>query len=701
VSEVPRYAVVVVGSGFGGTLSALTLAREFQKRNRGEKVLVLERGTWWTTPVGTVQDREVETYQFLRGRGQPAQYWASAENFRGFVDLYTRCFRRKRNEDGLYDLTVFGKVGLFGVAKSDGVNIMHASGVGGGSLVYSNITIAPPDLIFDDPRWPAWDKQDRERWFGLARDAIGLGALNTLDKADPDRDPQTPPRKPINTGLSNIVTRTSGLDPGWRTPPTVPGAKQLDPARYPDETAATRADDLWIDRGRLLQLKLSKFTRDYGAVDLAIGDRPVGADGKPKNYCERQGRCNVGCLPGARNTLNKQLMAAVHGSFRGDPPQLGGFLELWPLAEVQLVHALSEGGYRITYQQRDPDKPHRTTTRTVLADRVILAAGVVGTTELLLRCRQAGSVPNLSGQVGAGFSTNGDYLAFLPQTRYRVSLTRGPVTTSFAHFNTPQAGEGGDPAKFHTIEDQGIPRALASLIGNGVPLLRSLSKGRRKPLFVAYAVGRYALSRVPAYLRALARNQQARQPRFASEDEWTLNMMCVVGQGRDQAAGRFRLGTGRRDTTLRLDRTDGLRFVDDPIYPEIEATLARFAAELSDDPNARFENPFLGPGAALAGGRSVTLTHPLGGCIMANDAEHGVVDALGRVFDASTGGVHRGLYVADGSAIPTALGVNPSLTISAVALRAADHIVQEVRAGELAARHAAGAGAASPADGQP
>jgi cholesterol oxidase len=325
----------------------------------------------------------------------------------------------------------------------------------------------------------------------------------------------------------------------------------------------------------------------------------------------------------------------------------------------------------------------------VLADRVVLAAGCVGTTELLLRCQRAGSIPNLSARVGHGFSTNGDYIAFLPDTRYRLSLTRGPVTTSFAHFNTPAAGDGGDPARFHTIEDQGIPRALASLVGHGVPLLRSLSKGRARGLFVAYAVARYALSRLPAYARALLRNQRTRQEQFTSEDEFTLNMMCVVGQGRDKSVGRFRLGTGWRDTALRVDRTDGLRFVDDPIYREIEATLARFARELSDDPAAEFQNPFLGPGAELAGGRSVTLTHPLGGCVMADSAEHGVVDAFGRVFDRGTGGVHQGLYVADGSVIPTALGVNPSLTISAVALRAAHHILAELPAA---------AGAALPAD---
>jgi cholesterol oxidase len=353
---------------------------------------------------------------------------------------------------------------------------------------------------------------------------------------------------------------------------------------------------------------------------------------------------------------------------------------LWPLADVELIHALPEGGYAIEYQQRDATKPHRAEGRTVIADRLIVAAGCVGTTELLLRCRAAGSVPQLSERVGDGFSTNGDYIAFLPRTRYRVSLTRGPVTTSFAHFHTPEAGEGSDATKFHTIEDQGIPRALASLIGHGVPLLQSLSKGPRRRLFIAYAVTRYLLSRIPAYVRAFLRNYQTRQEQFVSEDEWTLDMMCAVGMGREKSVGRFRLGSGWRDTRLRLERTDGLAFYEDPIYAEIDATLQRFAGELSDEPDARFQNPFLGPAAELAGGRSITLTHPLGGCVMANSAEDGVVDEFGRVFDASTGDGRPGLYIADGSVVPTALGVNPSLTISAVALRTAHHIVDELRA---------------------
>ena len=58
-----HYDVVVIGSGFGGSLTALGLARSFKGRGQGERVLMLERGTWWTTPVATVQDKQVKTAQ--------------------------------------------------------------------------------------------------------------------------------------------------------------------------------------------------------------------------------------------------------------------------------------------------------------------------------------------------------------------------------------------------------------------------------------------------------------------------------------------------------------------------------------------------------------------------------------------------------------------------------------------------------------
>lgn len=92
----------------------------------------------------------------------------------------------------------------------------------------------------------------------------------------------------------------------------------------------------------------------------------------------------------------------------------------------------------------------------------------------------------------------------------------------------------------------------------------------------------------------------------------------------------------------------------------------------------KFYNPFLTSAAAAAGANSIALSHPLGGCRMAKSAADGVVDEYGRVFDKTKAGsnaFYDGLYIADASIIPTGLGVNPSLTISALSLRIVDNMI--------------------------
>ncbi len=671
-----HYTIAVIGSGFGGAMTALSIARVLKERSGVHRMLVLERGAWWTTPVETVKDKQVATAAFLEGKNQPVRYWASAEHFKGLVDILLRCVRRPHHEDALYDITSFGK-------GADGLTVARANGVGGGSLIYANVTIEPPEFIFRDPRWPiSWSDSDREHFFHLARHAIGYGVLSAREAERNNKIPYvglSMPPGAVNTGLSNVVTRSARLDPHWNPTPTEPGAKQIHPGTPADPTNA-----LWIDRARVFQTAMAKITPSFGTVDSSINDltpegTPLGPaeppanypNTDPKNYCERQGRCILGCLPGARHTLNKQLMTAILGTFNPNDPTkpvdpLFDFIDLTALAEVDQVIALPTGGYEIQYRQRNDDKPAKTTAQRVTADRVILAAGCVGTTELLLRSKAQGGLPFLSERLGHGFSTNGDYLAFLENTTERINLTRGPVTTSFGHFNSHDTE---DQSRFHTIEDNGIPKAFSVLVGQGVAAVQSMAKhGRPGNLVITVFlrllgqffkdVWTFLTGRVPASL-------------FQAEDLLTTRMMCIAGMGREESVGQFRLAD---DGELRVSRTDGRQFSDDPIYKDLRDSLSRFASHLA--PGQEFRAP-LEEGSP----KSVACTHPLGGCVMGKDASAGVVDEFGRVFQqpgSARPQFYEGLYIADASIIPTALGVNPSLTMSALALRIADRIIAEL-----------------------
>jgi cholesterol oxidase len=384
-------------------------------------------------------------------------------------------------------------------------------------------------------------------------------------------------------------------------------------------------------------------------------------------------------------------MRAILGTFDpNDPtkdkePDLPN-ITLETLSEADVIRALPEGGYEVQYIQRQDGNLSKTTKMTVTADIVIVAAGCVGTSEIMLRSKERGALPNLSDRVGFGFSTNGDYIAFLEKTKERVSLIRGPVTTSFAHFNTSDPATGGDSKNFHTLEDQGIPPALASVLGQGLPLIRSLGKGRKGRLFVLHAILRYLLKRLLQSIHALFTNYRERGDIFRSEEEIVANMMCVVGMGREASVGQFRLGKSG-ETPLRLSRTEpekfGKNFWDDPIYRAIRESLDRVAEIMRDpsDPTGEFKNPFLTDAAGTFDATSIAVSHPLGGCIMGADATKGVVDEFGHVFDKSKTGArpfYEKLYIADASVIPSALGVNPSLTISALALRIGDQIINEL-----------------------
>ena len=134
----------------------------------------------------------------------------------------------------------------------------------------------------------------------------------------------------------------------------------------------------------------------------------------------------------------------------------------------------------------------------------------------------------------------------------------------------------------------------------------------------------------------------------------------------DEAKGRLQLD----DDRLALS-WPGAK--DEPVYARLDATLAALVKAAGGD---YVKNPLAG----TMMGQQPATAHPLGGCGMGRDRDQGVVDHTSNVFDGAAGrgstAVHEGLFVVDGSIIPRSLGVNPLLTITALAERAMIHMAQ-------------------------
>jgi cholesterol oxidase len=153
-------------------------------------------------------------------------------------------------------------------------------------------------------------------------------------------------------------------------------------------------------------------------------------------------------------------------------------------------------------------------------------------------------------------------------------------------------------------------------------------------------------------------------------EERVSNMLVLFGIGRDNnTTSKLTL-----DNRNRID-LDSNYNLEQPIFDQIINGMKLFAQNIGKEG----ENSLILPLWDAQSRRQISA-HPLGGCPMGDDASNGVVDSFGRVFRGKNGNTkYDGLYVADGSIIPSALGVNPSLTISALAYRIAFDIVERNR----------------------
>ena len=381
----------------------------------------------------------------------------------------------------------------------------------------------------------------------------------------------------------------------------------------------------------------AKFYRTPLYVTFQNPPGGVNQFGVPQTACIGCGDCVSGCNFHAKNTT---LMNYLPDAFN-----FGA--EIFTEVAVRYLERSSPGWhvyYRPLGSGREKfDAPDPFVT----ADIVILGAGTLGSTEILLRSAAQG-LP-LSAQVGEHFTGNGDVLGFgyntdtvingigfgnhPPDKREKV----GPCITSVIDLREqPELDQG------MVIEEGSIPGALATLLPAGLAAASVL--GGNKP---------HGLSEIIA--------------------EKTRELETLV-------AGPYTGAIRNTQTYLVMTHDDGaghMHLEDDRLRISWPGAGAETIIQRANDALKKAVEPLGGvytpnPTWHSLQTKSLVTVHPLGGCIMADSAEQGVVNHKGQVFAGRQGSaVYPGLYVDDGAVMPRPLGVNPSLTISAVAERIA------------------------------
>ncbi|MCA9047290.1 MAG: GMC family oxidoreductase [Planctomycetaceae bacterium] len=519
-----RWDAIVIGSGFGGAVTACRLAE------RGLKVLVLERGRRWSP----------ETYP--RG-SSGAWIWDqnAPRQFNGWVDL--RLYR--------------------------GMAVAQGAAVGGGSLIYANVSVPPnPDLF--DSGWP---------------EEITFDEMSPyFDRVGKMLNVQTIPENQLTERFKLVREAAEKIGAGDRFRP-LPLAVTFDP-----EWDADRPDPTSFEHSR-------SWINDQG---------------QEQGTCVHCGDCCTGCVVKAKNTLDLNYipLAEQHGA------------EVRPLHLVQALTPV-KGGYQVDFQRLDTGQLGMETS-----ERVILAAGSLGSTEILLRSRDEHcNMPGLSLLLGKKWSSNGDFLTPGFYRGRRISPTHGPTISSAIDFL-----DGSEGPKFF-IEDGGWPDVLRQHLETGF----NLRDGGRRWQIIFSAFGQLLRTRDP---------QSQVMPWFA--------------QGVDAGDGELSL---RRIPWQPWRKRLHLKWRVQKSRAVIDGIVAMHQ-KLAAATDGRAPVP-----PAWQVFKWLVTPHPLGGCVMGTTADDGVVNHAGEVFG------YRGLYVADGAIIPKPIGLTPSRTIAGLAERISDQIV--------------------------
>ncbi|MCE9667946.1 GMC oxidoreductase [Myxococcus stipitatus] len=402
------------------------------------------------------------------------------------------------------------------------------------------------------------------------------------------------------------------LSPHYATARRMLGANVNPRRTFPDEVLEEVGRD--IDRPDFQPSTVAVY---FGEPGVTVKDPYFGGEGPERTGCIACGGCMLGCRHGAKNTLDTNYLYLAEK--RG--------LTLHADTEVTWVRPLPEGGYEVQ-ARRGTGRFFRETLR-FTARNVIFAGGVLGTLDLLLRLKERPEgLPGLSPRLGDGVRTNSEALIGVVSGRPEPDLSQGIAIGSILHTDDRSHLE---PVRYSA--GSGFFRLLMAPQVSGATMLSRLAK-------LVGILGRHPWRFLKAWF----------VPDFARRTMILLYMRTQEG------ALRMRRGRGLL-TALRRGLVTGLQSGAAPTsnIPEAADLARRVAGKMDGYPMTMVSE-------TLAG--IPTTAHILGGCCMGDSPETGVIDSHHRVFG------YAGLYVIDGSAISANPGVNPSLTITALAERA-------------------------------
>lgn len=389
-------------------------------------------------------------------------------------------------------------------------------------------------------------------------------------------------------------------------------AKQMSLSRTPfDQTPKVRARRLAAER-----IENSPNFYDRNHVSVMYDHRHLDTRMRNKQNmiqrpCTLCGDCITGCNVGAKNTLMMNYL----------PIAKHNGAEFYTQCEVNSIEP-RDGYYRLklTYIHDGKNELKRHDV-TINSKMVVVGAGSPGSATILM---QSAEELCLTDAIGRNWSGNGDTIGFVLNSEGSTNI----------------GGYGAYAPK--------TPRP-----GVGPTVQTSLNYYSNQSLFRRLLIQDAAIPRAVGNLFTLL-----------LQDKSLDKSMVMLGMGHDEAAGRVVRKDGRWQISWPGLKEGAYRQM---VFREFE----------------RLANAHLGRYKRLkAFGNNLVTVHPLGGCGMSDDPAHGVVNHLGQVYKGGCKSdrfdqpeVHHGLYVADGSIVPTALGVNPYMTIGALAERVAHHIV--------------------------